>query len=591
MPHNLYKRALIAVFLLLSLPAFHFDTNAQSRPNIVLILADDQGWGDLSINGNKNVRTPNIDKIGKEGARFSRFYVAPLCAPTRAGLLTGRYHYRSGVWGVSNSREFMNLDEVTLADLFKKAGYATGAFGKWHNGSQYPYHPNGRGFDEFYGFLSGHYANYFNTRLDHNGERVRSKGYITDDLTDKAIDFIEKNKAQPFVCYIPYNAPHSPFQVPDAYYDRVKARGISQFSRDKSAEELEVTISALAMCENIDDNVGRILSKLDQLKLAENTIVIYLTDNGPNSWRWNGDMKGRKSMADEGGVRVPFLIRWPGKIQPGKIIEGNAAYIDLLPTLTDLANVPSKGTKPLDGISLRPVLTGKVAQVPERLLFTSINKNSSVRKGSYLFSGGSLYDLSKDSTQQKDLSTQNPQLTKTLSAALEKWQQEMTASIDTVRWLPVGYKKFPKTVLPSQDAVLHGSKNGKLSYSATAPNSSWITNWNDTASYAAWNVAINTTGKYQVNVRYTSPDAGDTFAIAFNDSQITGKITETFDPPLISSPDRVDRKGESYEKEFKTLQLGTLQLQKGQGKLTLTPTHLQGQTFADIQAVELILIE
>lgn len=193
------------------------NATAQVPPNIVLILADDQGWGDLSINGNGNVRTPHIDRIGKEGAQFSRFYVSPLCAPTRAGLLTGRYHYRTGVWGVSNSREFMNLDEVTLADLLKNAGYATGCFGKWHNGSQFPYHPNGRGFDEFYGMLSGHYANYFNTTVDHNGEPAKSTGYIADDLTSKAIEFIGKstNAGKPFLCYIPYNTPHSPFQVPD----------------------------------------------------------------------------------------------------------------------------------------------------------------------------------------------------------------------------------------------------------------------------------------------------------------------------------------------------------------------------------------
>lgn len=580
-----------AISLLLCLLSLCRFANAQSKPNIIVILADDQGWGDLGVNGNANVRTPNIDKIGKEGARFSRFYVAPLCAPTRAGLLTGRYHYRSGVWGVSSSKEFMNLDEVTFADLFKKAGYATGAFGKWHNGSQYPYHPNGRGFDEFYGFLSGHYANYFNTMLDHNGEPVRSKGYITDDLTDKAIDFIEKNKAQPFVCYIPYNAPHSPFQVPDKYYDRVKARGISQFSKDKSQEEIEVTISALAMCENIDDNVGRVLDKLDQLKLTNNTIVIYLTDNGPNSWRWNGDMKGRKGMADEGGVRVPFLIRWPGKIQSGRIISGNAAYIDLLPTLTDLAGISATGTKPLDGISLKPALTGTTAQVPGRTLFSSINKNRSVRKGAYLFSGGSLFDLSKDSTQQNDLATLEPELAKTLSATLEKWHQEMMANVDTNRWLPVGYQQFPKAVLPSQDAVLHRSKGSTLSYSASAPNSSWIANWNNIDSYVTWNVEVNTTGKYQVNVLYTSPEPGDAFTIEFNKSRISGKITDAFNPPLIDSPDRVERKGESYEKEFKTLPVGVVDLQKGRGALKLLATDMKGQKFADIRAVELVLIK
>ncbi|KAA0992290.1 sulfatase-like hydrolase/transferase [Dyadobacter aurulentus] len=587
----LRNQHLLCLLTLLTAFCTNEQVNAQTRPNIVFILTDDQGWGDLSIHGNVNVSTPNIDRIGREGARFSRFYVAPLCAPTRAGLLTGRYHYRTGVWGVSSSKEFMNPDEVTFADMFKKAGYATGAFGKWHNGSQYPYHPNGRGFDEFYGFLSGHYANYFNTMLDHNGKAVRSNGYITDDLTDKAIAFIEKNRAQPFVCYVPYNAPHSPFQVPDKYYDRVKARGVKMFGKNKSGEELEVTISALAMCENIDENVGRILSKLDQLKLSENTIVIYMTDNGPNSWRWNGDMKGRKGMADEGGVRVPFLIRWPGKIAAGKVVGGNAAYIDLLPTLTDLAGISSKGSKPLDGISLKPALTGKIPQVPERVLFTSINKSSSIRKGNYLFSGGSLFDLSKDSTQQNDIASKEPELTGTLSAALENWQSEMSKSIDTARWLPVGYRQFPKAVLPSQDAVLHRSKNSTLSYSASAPNSSWIANWNDLESYVTWNVAVNTSGKYKVNIYYTSPEPGDAFTLTFNQKSISGKIRDVFDPPLIESPDRVKRQAESYEKEFKTLEVGEVDLQKGRGVLKLVATDIQGEKFADIRAVELILVK
>ncbi|TLV03943.1 sulfatase-like hydrolase/transferase [Dyadobacter luticola] len=581
----------IIFFLLLGQVAFCQKTTSQSRkPNIVFILSDDQGWGDLSINGNTNIRTPNIDRIGKEGARFARFYVAPLCAPTRAGLLTGRYHYRAGVSGVSNSKEFMNLNEVTLADLFKKAGYATGAFGKWHNGSQYPYHPNGRGFDEFYGFLSGHYANYFNTMLDHNGEPERSKGYITDDLTDKALAFIEKNKSQPFVCYVPFNAPHSPFQVPDKYYDRVKARGITMKTNSKNPEDLEVTISALAMCENIDDNVGRILSKLEELKLTDNTILIYMSDNGPNSWRWNGDMKGRKGVADEGGVRVPFLIRWPGKIQPGKIVEGNAAYIDILPTLTDLAGVSAKGTKPLDGISLKPALTG-AAPVPERILFSSINKNRSVRKGAYLFSGGALFDISKDSTQQNDISGKEPELAKSLSNDLENWYAEMMKNVDTLRPIPVGYRQFPKTVLPSQDAVLHRSKGGTLSYSASAPNSSWIANWSDTTSYASWNVEVNTAGRYRVNVQYTSPEPGETFTLTLNKSRISGKFPEAFDPPLIDSPDRVKRDAESYEKVFKTFTVGELQLQKGRGELKLTATDIKGPKFADIRAVELVLIK
>lgn len=585
--HILVTRAL----LLVCLSTLSYFSHAQPRPNIVLILADDQGWGDLSINGNRNVRTPNIDQIGREGARFARFYVSPLCAPTRAGLLTGRYHYRAGVWGVSSSREFMNLDEVTLADLFKKADYATGCFGKWHNGSQYPYHPNGRGFDEFYGMLSGHYANYFNTTVDHNGRPEQSKGYIADDLTSHAIAFIEKNKNKPFLCYIPYNTPHSPFQVPDAYYNRVKARGIRQFSHNKKEEDEEVTISALAMTENIDNNVGRVLKKLDELKLAQNTIVIYLSDNGPNSWRWNGDMKGRKGVNGEGSVRVPFLIRWPGMIPAGKVVQGNAAYIDLLPTLTDLTGIPADGTKALDGFSLKPVLTGNAAQVPERPIFLSINKNNSVRKGRYLYQDDALYDLSIDSSQQTNIAAQHPALRDSLRNAFDQWFNKMKLGIDSTRWLPVGYAKFPVTTLPSQDAVLHPSAKGTLSFSASAPNSSWIANWNDTDSYVSWKVEVNTTGRYRVNIRYTSPEPGDAFSVEFNNSRLSGKVARAFDPPLLESPDRVKRQAESYEKEFRTQEAGLIQLEKGRGELKLRATDIKGAGFADIRALELVLVQ
>ena len=189
-----------------------------ARPNIVIILADDQGWGDLSVNGNSNLSTPRIDSLAKDGALLERFYVCPVCSPTRAEFLTGRYHPRGGVHGVSTGGERLNLDEKTIGDTFKAAGYATGAFGKWHNGTQYPYHPNARGFDEFYGFCSGHWGIYFDPPLEHNGKLVQGKGFIIDDLTDHAMKFIEKNKRRPFFCYVPFNTPHSPMQVPDRFY-------------------------------------------------------------------------------------------------------------------------------------------------------------------------------------------------------------------------------------------------------------------------------------------------------------------------------------------------------------------------------------
>ena len=590
----------IAVFSMVaySQPAKQMDAHKtgfrdNKKPNIVIILADDQGWGDLSMNGNKNIRTPNIDGLAKQGAQFSRFYVAPLCAPTRAGLLTGRYHYKAGVYGVSQNQEFMNLDERTLADIFKAAGYRTGIFGKWHNGSQYPFHPNGRGFDEFYGFSSGHYANYFNTTLDHNGNEVKSKGYITDDLTNKAIKFIEKNKESPFLCYLPYNSPHTPFQVPDVFYDPVHARGISMYARDSILEEKDKTISALAMCENIDWNVGKVLKKLDELKLSDNTIVIYMSDNGPNAWRWNGDMKGRKGGVDEGGVRVPFIIRWPKHIAQGLVVKQSAAYIDILPTLADFAQVSTAACKPPDGLSLKPLLTGQNPIWPDRFLFSAINKKRSVRKGSYLAMEGELYNLQNDPDQRYNIAKTNPVIYRSLNDTLQRWYSDVIKNIDSVRWHPVGYSEFPLSVLPSQDADLHRHGNSHLSYSAPAPNSSWITNLDNIDSYASWDVDIHTSGSYEVSMYYTasSETIGSAFEITFRSNKLSGIIREAFDPPLNPNFDRVKRELESYEKEFKLLKIGIMKLEKGQGKLILHPTSMKGNRMMDVKSLRLKLIK
>ena len=246
------------VLLLAALTAACAPPEPAPRPNVVLFLADDQGWGDLSSHGNTNVRTPNLDALAREGASFTRFFVSPVCSPTRAELLTGRYHPRSGVYATSRGGERLDLDETTIAEVFHAAGYATAAFGKWHNGSQPPYHPNARGFDEFYGFTSGHWGNYFDPPLDHNGRVVRGNGYVTDDFTDRAIRFIEDHRAEPFFVWVAYNTPHSPMQVPDRWWARFEDDDLPRRHRDPGKEHVDHTRAALAMTENIDWNVGRL---------------------------------------------------------------------------------------------------------------------------------------------------------------------------------------------------------------------------------------------------------------------------------------------------------------------------------------------
>ena len=287
---------------------FSVERNSE-KPNIILILADDMGWGDIRSNGNLNIETPVLDKLAEKSMVFDRFYVCPLCAPTRAELLTGRYFLRTGVSSVTQGYENMNPRETTFAEVLKQNGYATGCFGKWHNGGYFLQHPNRKGFDEYVGFMVGHLGYYYDAIYQHNDVDVKSEGYSTDYFTRQALGFIERNAGKPFLCYIPYNVPHSPFQVPEKYFDKYKNRGLN--------DELACIYG---MVENMDENIGLILAILEQFHLTEKTIVIFLSDNGPNTVRYNGDMKGKKGNVDEGGVRVPFYISWPGTIEAGKII-------------------------------------------------------------------------------------------------------------------------------------------------------------------------------------------------------------------------------------------------------------------------------
>ena len=568
--------------------------SAGGRPNIVAILTDDQGWGDLSVNGNSNLSTPRIDSLARDGALLDRFYVCPVCSPTRAEFLTGRYHPRGGVHGVTTGGERLNLDEKTIGDTFKVAGYATGAFGKWHNGTQYPYHPNARGFDEFYGFCSGHWGIYFDPPLEHNGKIVQGKGFIIDDLTDHAMKFMEKNRRRPFFCYVPYNTPHSPMEVPDRFYGKFANLELKLRARNPAQEDIAFTRAALAMCENIDWNVGRILDRLEELKLADDTIVLYFSDNGPNSWRWNGGMKGRKGSTDEGGVREPFLIRWPRHIPAGARILQIAGAIDLLPTLADLAGVPVASTKPLDGISLKPLLLAVGTEWPDRMVFSHWGGRVSVRTQRYrLDNSNRLFDMEADPCQDHDISAAEKEVSARLSKARAGWKAELLPGLENDnRPFTVGYPQFPITHLPARDGVPHGN----VERSSEAPNCSFFKNWVSTEDSITWDVEVATTGEYEALIYYTCPAAeiGSTVELNFNGSRIQAKVSRANDPPLRGAEhDRVPRggDGESYVKDFKPLRMGTFKLRQGRGLLTLRALSIPGEQVMDVRSVVLTLMK
>ena len=558
-------------------------------PNIVIILADDQGWGDLSISGNTNVETPNIDRLAKKGVIFDRFYVCPVSSPTRAELLTGRYHPRGGVFSTSAGGERLNLDEITIADYFKKAGYSTAAYGKWHNGTQPPYHPNARGFDDFYGFCSGHWGNYFSPMLEHNGEIVKGNGFIINDFTDKGIDFIEKNKDRPFFLYLPYNTPHSPMQVPDKWWNKLESNELKMRYHGPEEEDTLFTKAALAMCENIDWNVGRIMNKIEELHLSENTIIVYLSDNGPNSWRWNGNMKGRKGSTDEGGVRAPFIIKWEGKLPPGKKNPEIAAAIDLLPTLTDMAGLDFKPEKPLDGVSLKPLLVGKNDCVwNDRFIFSHWGGKTSVRNQRFrLDHEGKLFDIPNDPEQNEDVSNKYSEITNALLGEKAKWEKEVLSELSKpdTRPFTIGHPEFTATHIPARDGIAKGN----IRRSNKFPNDSYFTNWTSTSDSIVWRTDVLADGCFDVEIYYTCPpeDVGATVELSFADKKLINKVSEAYNPSLTGmGNDRVARQ-ESYVKDFKPMKMRTICLKEGKGKLTLKALEIPGKQVFDLKMITL----
>ncbi len=560
---------------------------ASQHPNVIIILTDDQGWGDLSIHGNQTVQTPNLDKFAEEGIQFDRFYVQPVCSPTRAEILTGRYSARGGVYSTSAGGERLDLDETTIAEVFKSAGYRTGVFGKWHNGSQYPYHPLGRGFDEFYGFTSGHWGLYFDPMIEHNGTYTRADGFLIDDLTNKAMQFAEGNAAneQPFFIFLTYNTPHSPMMVPDELWAKYENRELKQRGTKSQSEEPLHTKAALALCENIDWNVGRLVDKLESLEIDENTIVLYMTDNGPNGDRWNEGMKGKKGSTDEGGVRSPLFIRWPGTLEAGKKVMQPGAAIDLLPTLADMADIPSKTLNPLDGISLKPLLLGDPENWQDRFIFNAWRGKISVRTKRYrLDNEGKLYHMLNDPGQLKDVSAEKSKVAKQLTAARDKFKTEVVdGAYDENRPFLVGHADFNITHLPARDATTTGA----IERSARPPNDSFFKNWISTKDTINWEVEVLETGTYAAEILYTCPEdsIGAVVELEFKGSTTSATVKEPHDPPYLGKDKIRSMKSESPVKIFRKMGLGSIELESGSGTMRLKAIDIPG-----VQAIDFRLL-
>ena len=445
--------------------------NAASKPNVIIILTDDQGFGELGVTGNPLIRTPHIDRLAAQSVALTNFHVMPVCSPTRACLMTGRYNYRTGVTDTFLGRSLMHPDETTLAEMLAAGGYRTGIFGKWHLGDNYPMRAMDRGFQETLVLNGGGLAQpgdppdpvdergaYFSATLRHNGTWLKTKGYVSDVITDAAIQFIQHQNDRPFFVYLPFNCPHAPHQVPEEYCRHYPEK---EFAPAKfpnpghpmaARHDAEDLAHVYGMIENIDDNVGRLLAKLDELKQADNTIVILFSDNGCQQHNgYNAGFQGWKGTPFEGGIHQFCFIRWPAQFKAGRQVDRIAAHIDLAPTLVDLCGVPKPQPVKFDGVSLAPLLRGQAVTWPDRTLFFQWHRGDAPGryrsfaarsqdwklvqpfgvgenwKGKTSFQ---LYDMKHDPLELHDLAAQQPDRVAQLKAQYDAWFSDVTSKRD-----------------------------------------------------------------------------------------------------------------------------------------------------------------
>ncbi len=521
-----FARAWLA--LAITLLAVGCAAPANDRPNIVIVITDDQGYGDIGAHGNTMIQTPNLDALHAESVRLTNFHVDPTCSPTRSALVTGRYSSRTGVWHTIMGRSIVHRDEKTFADILSAAGYSTGFFGKWHLGDNSPYRPIDRGFQEVVNHGGGgvgqtpdYWGNdYFDDTYWHNGVPTAYEGYCTDVFFSNALRFIEEqagSSSAPFFVYLSTNAPHGPFLVDESYSAPYAENGVPS-PMDKF----------YGMIENIDDNMGRLTAKLDELGIADNTLLIFMTDNGTaagvtnthvtqlvgsnnsgalaraaeqrekGEWQgFNAGMRGRKGSEYEGGHRVPFFVRWPnGNLGAPRDIANLTAHIDVVPTLADIGGAGDHAELDWDGTSLLPLLRGEdwsdrtLTVHSQRIRFPERWRKSAVMTEQYrLVNGEELYDITSDPGQSKDIAAENPEEVAQLREAYDQWWDRIDDRFDQDVHLDIGSDaENPARItshdwLPPDDSVQVPWNQGQV---ARAP-----------AVNGTWNIHVRQAGTYE----------------------------------------------------------------------------------------------
>ncbi len=504
--------AVAAIVALIHCPALAaVDETDGSRPNVILILTDDQGYGEITAHGNPVIKTPNMDRLYAASVRLTDFHVDPTCSPTRSALLTGRYSTRTGVWHTINGRSMLHPDELTLAETFKAAGYRTAMIGKWHLGDNYPCRPEDQGFDHTVRHQGGGIGNgpdywqndYFDDTFKVNGKWQKFDGYCTDVWFREATSYVEKNKDHPFFLYLATNAPHGPYLVDDKYSDPYEAAGVPK-----------TMAKFYGMIANIDENLGRFRARLEELGLAENTLLIFMTDNGTTAgWidtksgfkYYNAGMRGWKGSQWDGGHRVPCYFYWPdGGLKGGRDVDMLTAHIDLLPTLVDLVGIKKPAGRPVDGISLRSALLSGGSAMPKRTLFAHVQrsflppkweKSAAMTERWRLIDGRELYDIVADPGQNQDVATDHADVVERLRDDYETWWKSLESALEqTVRY-GLGGAENP-TTLGSHDWLMPGVERA-----------AWHQNHVQRGSLinGAWAVNVEQAGTYEITLYRWAP--------------------------------------------------------------------------------------
>jgi len=503
-----------------SISATAFSAEAE-KPNVVIVITDDQGYGDVAFTGNPAIKTPSIDKLRSQGTLLNNFHVDPTCAPTRSALMTGRYSDRVGVWHTVQGRNMLRRREITMADVFSQNGYATGLFGKWHLGDCYPYRPEDRGFQRCVYHKAGgvgqapdYWGNdYFDDTYIVGGKHQRFEGYCTDVWFNEGMKFIKNNKGKPFFAYISLNAPHKPLYCPEEYS--------KPYENDLRVPSPEF----YGMITNIDDNLARLMNMLDDEGLADNTILVFMTDNGTASGviagrGYDGGMRGRKGSEYEGGHRVPFIIRWPnGNIEAGKSVEHLTAHIDILPTFVNLCGLEAPDVA-FDGSDISDLLHTDGKDWPDRAIVVESQRvvdpikwrKCSVMTDRWrLVNGKELYDLKADPKQTNDIAAQHPEVFGRLRGEYNKFWDDVSRDHDLTSYMVIGSDRSPVVSLSSHDWLIDKLppwNQGHIVSGAVAEESFWA-------------IEVEQSGVYEISLRRWPVEADKgindgTYGKAFN---------------------------------------------------------------------------